>query len=138
MKGLASASSTWALVALCVVTTFACASRSRAPAGGTSASPSEVAPTGSSRVWLAVYDVAANPRDLSDERTVMVDALGDALEGSVVVSPTGCFDGLPTDIDPSDYVLALQQPERTYLKALAEQLDGHPRFMGAVTVSCTD
>jgi hypothetical protein len=87
---------------------------------------------------LAVYDTAADPQDLAGERTQMVAALGDALDGAVVISPAGCFDGLPTTIHAGAYVLALQQQERVYVRALAEQLDGHPRFLGEVTMSCTD
>jgi hypothetical protein len=108
---------------------------------GSTAQPVSVAPTpfiGPAQVWVAVYDTAADPQELASERTQIVAALGDALEGAVVISPAGCFDGLPTTIRTGNYVLALQQAERVYVRALAEQLDGHPRFVGEVTVSCTD
>jgi hypothetical protein len=35
-------------------------------------------------------------------------------------------------------VLAIQQSERVYLRALGQQLDGAPRFVGRITVTCTD
>jgi hypothetical protein len=88
------------------------------------------------QVWLAVYDTAADPQDLAAERTQMVSSLGEALAGAVVISPAGCFEGL-SQVDPGSYVLALQQTERVYVRALAEQLDGHPRF-AEVTATCTD
>ena len=105
--------------------------------------PGSVAPTspptlGPSPAWIAVYDTAADPQELAAERVQILAGLGDALEGAVVISPAGCFEGLPRQLDGSAYVLALQQPERVYVRALAEQLDGHPRFVGRVTVSCTD
>jgi hypothetical protein len=92
----------------------------------------------STDTWIAVYDVAKDPNDLEQERTQIVHTLGDPLEGSVVVSQAGCFDGLPDAYDDGDYVLAIQQGERVYLRALGQQLDGSPRFLGQVTVTCTD
>jgi len=120
-------------LAVWTVSALAC-SRSTAPPLSAAPAPS----LGAAQVWVAVYDTAADPQDLASERTQIVGALGDALEGAVVISPAGCFEGLPPTIRPSAYVLALQQAERVYVRALAEQLDGHPRFLGEVTVSCTD
>jgi hypothetical protein len=118
-----------------IVTAIACAASST-PAG---TPPQTTAITlGPTSVWLAVYDTAADPQDLSAERHQMLSALGDALEGAVVISPAGCFDGLPDRVDGHVYVLALQQAERWYVRTLAEQLDGHPRFVAEVTVTCTD
>jgi hypothetical protein len=124
------------LTAAWVVTAIACAASST-PAG-TSAQTTRAVTLGPTSAWLAVYDMAADPQELSAERQQMLSALGDALEGSVVISPASCFDGLPDGVDGHAYVLALQQAERVYVRALAEQLDGRPRFVAEVTVTCTD
>jgi hypothetical protein len=103
-----------------------------AASAATSAVPAEVG------AWLAVIDTAADPADLAGGRELILATLGDALEGSVVVSPAGCFEGLPATIDQGAYVLAIQEGERAYVRALADQLDGDPMFEGAVTVTCID
>lgn len=109
------------------------------PAEGPGSAAQTTLPSpGPSQAWVAVYDAAADPQELAAERAQILAGLGDALEGAVVISPAGCFEGLPRQLGDSAYVLALQQPERVYVRALAEQLDGHPRFVGQVTVSCTD
>jgi len=116
----------------------ACAATGGGGSGSETPAPVPSSSIGPSPAWIAVYDIAADPQELAAERAQILAALGDALEGAVVISPSGCFEGLPRRIDGSAYVLALQQPERVYVQALAEQLDGHPRFLGAVTVACTD
>jgi len=119
-----------------VASASACAS---GPAPGTDPpAPTPASSPSPSEVWIAIYDVAEDPNDLEDERGQIVEALGDPLEGSVVVSPAGCFDGLPDEFAHGTYVLAIQQVERVYLRALGQQLDGAPRFLGRVTVTCTD
>lgn len=117
---------------------FGCAATSPIPGSPQASARSIAPPPAVAETWIAVYDVAEDPNDLEDERSQIVRALGDPLEGSVVVSPTGCFDGLPDTIPGGSYVLAIQQSERVYLRALGQQLDGSPRFVGRITVTCTD
>jgi hypothetical protein len=88
--------------------------------------------------WLAVYETADDPQALSAGRSEILRSLGDALAGDVVISPAACLDGLPGTVADRAYVLAVQQPQRVYVEALVEQLDGHPVFTGKVTVICTD
>jgi hypothetical protein len=103
-----------------------------------SASPRLQPPPSEQAVWVAVYDTATDPQDLSGGRTDILRSLGVALAGDVVISPAGCFEGLPAAVAESEYVLAVQQPQRAYVEALVAQLDGHPLFTGKVTVICTD
>jgi hypothetical protein len=112
-------------------------------AATTTASPSDAVrsqppPAGSQEMWLAVYDVDDDPQALSGGRSEILRSLGGAMAGDVVISPAGCFDGLPDRLAHQAYVLGLQQPGRAYVEALVEQLDGQPLFTGRVTVSCTD
>jgi hypothetical protein len=117
---------------------FGCAVTSSTPDPPRASEPSIASPPAAAETWIAVYDVAEDPNDLEDERSQIVHALGDPLEGSVVVSPAGCFDGLPVTIAHGSYVLAIEQSERVYLRALGQELDGSPRFVGRITVMCTD
>jgi hypothetical protein len=126
---------TCALAAGWIALAVACAA-STGPAGSPTPTVALSPAGGPTEVWLAVYDTAADPQDLAAERAQILSALGEALAGVVVISPAGCFEGL-SQVDPGSYVLALQQTERVYVRALAEQLDGHPRF-AEVTAICTD
>lgn len=117
---------------------FGCAAASPIPGSPQASVPSIASPSPAAETWIAVYDTAEDPNDLEDERSQIVHALGDPLEGSVVVSPAGCFRGLPDAIAGGSYVLAIQQSERVYLRALDQQLDGSPRFVGRITITCTD
>jgi len=103
-----------------------------------SSGSSEPPPPAEIGAWVAVYDTADDPQALSAGRREILRSLGDALAGDLVISPSGCLDGLPDTVAEEAYVLAVQQPQRAYVEALAEQLDGHPMFTGKVTVICTD
>jgi hypothetical protein len=133
-----------ALVVAAALLLAACGSPNAGSAtdGGTSspasASPRVQPPPSEQALWVAVYDTALDPQDLSGGRSDILHSLGDALAGDVVISPAGCFEGLPAAVAESEYVLAVQQPQRAYVEALVEQLDGHPMFTGKVTVTCTD
>lgn len=105
---------------------------------GSSLAASVPASVADVRAWLAVIDTAADPSNLDDGRAAILSTLGDALEGSIVISPAGCFDGLPAIFDPGGYVLAIQESERAFVRTLARQLDGDPLFVGPVTVTCSD
>jgi len=113
-----------------------CASRSPSTVAGSGPPTPSVAPVG--QVWVAVLGVDEAPSDLSAQRTAVLEALGDALEGSVVVSPVGCLEGLPSALPADGYVLAIQQGSRAEVAVLANQLPDEPRFIGPVHVRCTD
>ena len=88
-------------------------------------------------IWVAVLGSADDPSRLDADRKRVLAALGDVLEGSVVVSPGSCLDGVPEDL-AGGYVLAIQRDSRDDVQALAAQLDGTPLFIGTVTEVCTD
>lgn len=112
-----------------------CASRSASTVAAGPPTPS-VAPV--EQVWVAVLGVAETPSDLSSDRAKVLATLGDALEGSVVVSPVGCLEGLPPALPADGYVLAIEQSSRAEVGVLAAQLSDEPRFLGPVQVNCTD
>jgi hypothetical protein len=126
-----------ASVALLLVLAAACASSPSTPATVPSSvvAPS-VAPT--DEVWVAVLGVARIPSALSGDRTDIVETLGDALEGAVVVSPTSCLEGLPAGSPPDGYVLAIQQSSRAEVLVLSDQVRREPSFVGPVHQLCTD
>jgi hypothetical protein len=124
-------------VALLLVLAAACASSPSTPATVPSSvvAPS-VAPT--DEVWVAVLGVARIPSALSGDRTDILETLGDALEGAVVVSPTTCLEGLPAGLPADGYVLAIQQSSRAEVLVLADQASREPSFVGPVHALCTD
>ena len=126
-----------ALIPLLLAT--ACASSPSTPAKPTTSS-SVVAPSvpSSADTWVAVLGVARTPSALSGDRTDIVETLGDALEGAVVVSPVACLEGLPAGAPPDGYVLAIQQSSRAEVLVLADQVRREPTFVGPVHQLCTD
>ena len=87
--------------------------------------------------WLAVLDSAADPNELDAPREDLVRVLGADQEGSVVVSPGGCYTGVPQRYGPL-YVLAVADASRT---ALIERLGTRAtdaEWIGAVTSTCLD
>ena len=115
----------------------ACATSPSAPA---TAPPSVVAPSvaPTDEVWVAVLGVARTPSALSSDRTDILETLGDALEGAVVVSPTTCLEGLPGSLPADGYVLAIQQGSRAEVLVLTDQVSREPSFVGPVQALCTD
>ena len=89
-------------------------------------------------VWVAVLGVARTPSALSGDRTNILEALGDALEGAVVVSPVACLEGLPAGAPRDGYVLAIQQSSRAEVLVLTDQARREPTFVGPVHPLCTD
>ena len=85
-----------------------------------------------------MLDVARTPSALSGDRTDIVETLGDALEGAVVVSPAACLEGLPAGSPADGYVLAIQQSSRAEVLVLADQVRREPSFVGPVHQLCTD
>jgi len=125
------------VVLISLVLATACASSPGAPVTAVSSvvAPS-MAPT--DEVWVAVLGVARNPSALSGDRTDILETLGDALEGAVVVSPTTCLEGLPVSLPADGYVLAIQQSARAEVLVLTNQVSREPSFVGPVHPLCTD
>ena len=127
-----------ALIVLVLAT--ACASSPSTPATPAATSSTVVAPSipSSADAWVAVLGVARAPNALSGARTDIVETLGDALEGAVVVSPVACLEGLPASLPADGYVLAIQQSSRAEALVLADQVRREPSFVGLVHTLCTD
>jgi hypothetical protein len=88
-------------------------------------------------VWVAVLDTAGDPSRLSDHRKEVLRELGNVLEGSVVISPGDCVQGLPAEMTEG-YILAIQRSSREDLQALESTLSETPSFTGDVTIMCSD
>ena len=102
------------------------------------AEPATSVPVGEpAGAWVAVLDTAADPGLLNAPRKDVLRELGDVLEGSVVVSPGACLEGLPADMTDG-YVLAIQRASREDVRALVSQLSEQPSFTGDVTIVCSD
>jgi hypothetical protein len=131
----------WAsLVALVVVT--ACASGSTPVASSQAPSiPSASATVGPEgepgAAWIAVLDTAADPGRLNAARKDVLRQLGNVLEGSVVISPGACLEGLPNDLGDG-YVLAIQRDTPEDVRSLVSLLSQEPSFTGGVTIVCSD
>jgi hypothetical protein len=88
-------------------------------------------------VWIAVVGTAGDPARLNDPRKEVLRELGDVLEGSVVISPGACVQGLPAEM-ADGYVLAIARESREDLRALVSLLSAPPSFTGDVTIMCSD
>ena len=131
------------LVGVVVLTACASGTRSAVPSNAASASATSASPVGSPAIgeptgtWVAVLDTAADPGRLNDARKDVLRQLGDVLEGSVVISPGACLQGLP-DAFVDGYVLAIQRDSREDVRALVSLLSQEPAFTGDVTIMCSD
>ena len=99
-----------------------------------SATTSSPPVAGSVTEWLAVLRTEADARTLNDD-TAIVKAI---VDGSIVVSPAACFDGLPASIDPSAYLLGVVAPTEQDLGRLLLKLDRPTIFEGQVDTMCLD
>lgn len=118
----------------------ACGSRSPAgpgepPTSQPATSPPAVAEPADA--WVAVLDTASDPATLNAPRKAVLHELGNVLEGSVVVSPVECFEGLPEQTSDG-YVLAIQRDTREEVRSLVSLLSEAPSFTGDVTIVCSD
>lgn len=131
-----------------VIGLTACASAStptvpaRDPSGSGSrsafVSPTSPAGVGEpAETWVAVLDTAADPSRLNGSRKDVLHQLGNVLEGSVVISPAECLQGLPDDLSDG-YVLAIQRDSQEDVRSLASLLSEEPSFTGVVTIVCSD
>lgn len=126
---------TIAVAIIAAMTGCADATVPRSPATTVDPTP----PASAAVAHVAVLATADDPAMLADARRRVLTILGDGLAGSVVVSPAGCFEGLPERVSESDaYLLAIQRHDAADIQALVHELPDEPRFVGAVTVICTD
>jgi hypothetical protein len=125
---------------LAVLGLAACASGNATAGSATPPAPSVTetsVPGAPADVWVAVLDTAGDPSRLNEHRKQVLHELGDVLEGSVVISPGDCVQGLPAEVTEG-YVLALERESRDDLLALVSQLSDKPSFTGDVTIMCSD
>jgi hypothetical protein len=107
---------------------------------GTQPAPRSSVPTSApspASTWLAVLDSAADPNELDVPREDLVHALGQDQAEFILVSPGGCFTGVPQRYGPL-YVLAVMDATRP---ALIERLGVRAtgaEWIGAVTSTCLD
>ncbi len=128
-----------ALVAALCLTGCASGTLSASTSGDPPAASASVtaAPGAPSEAWVAVLDTAADPARLTAPRKDVLHELGDVLEGSVVISPGSCLEGLPADL-ADGYVLAIQRDTRQDVRSLVSLLSSQPSFTGDVTILCSD
>ena len=60
------------------------------------------------------------------------------VDGSIVVSPVNCFEGLSVDDPEATYVIGVVAPTREQLDALIELADQKTIFEGRVRTMCLD
>ena len=95
--------------------------------------PSSTA-VGSVTEWLAVLRTESDARLLNDDTA----AVKEIIDGSIVVSPAACFEGMPASIDASDYLLGVVAPTRQGVDQLLAKLDRPTIFEGEVRTMCLD
>ena len=139
MRGWTKQASRASVALIVLVLATACASPPSTPATPVTSS-TVIAPSvpSSTDTWVSVLGVARTPSALTGDRTDIVETLGDALEGAVVISPTSCLEGLPASVPADGYVLALQQSSRAEVLVLTDQARREPSFVGPVHQLCTD
>ena len=118
------------------VTMVACGDEP-APLSSSSSAPASSAPATSdvpATTWLAGLRVERDPDALDRDTRALTDVLG----GSLVVSPASCLEGLPRDVDRSEYVLGAVAPTRAELDGLVASTGRDALFVTEVEVLCTD
>ncbi len=125
---------TTAVLVTAVVALAACSSgEGRTVTLGSPSSTSDSG-TGSVTQWIAIFRTAVDPGALADD-TSKVKAV---VDGSIVVSPAACFDGLPSSIRPDAYVLGVVAPSEHEVDALVAEVDRPVSFEGQVRTMCLD
>jgi hypothetical protein len=61
-----------------------------------------------------------------------------SVDGAIVVTPTGCFQGLPDGPGPSDFILGVVAPTRAELERLVARSGFTSVFEANVRVLCID
>jgi len=126
----------FAIVALVVVLTT-CSKDATGDGAVTLDTPStgsSVAGEGSVITWLGVLRTDADV-DALDADTAAVMAV---VDGSIVVSPVACFDGLPVSFEPDAYVLGVVAKSKELLDQLLDEVGRPTIFEGQVRTMCLD
>ena len=89
---------------------------------------------GSVTEWLGVLRTEAIVDSLDDD-TAAVKAI---VDGSIVVSPVACFDGLPASFEPDVYLLGVVAPTGEDLERLLSHAGRSTIFKGQVRTMCLD
>lgn len=95
---------------------------------------SSVTGEGSVTTWLGVLRTDADV-DTLDADTAAVMAV---VDGSIVVSPVACFDGLPASFEPDAYVLGVVAGSKELLDRLLDEVGRPAIFEGQVRTMCLD
>jgi hypothetical protein len=121
------------LVAALAASPVACSSGSHTGVAAPSASQgSFAAPEG-----LAVLASSADPNDLEGRRADFVAALGAADGQHVVLSPGGCFTGIPQRY-AALYVLGVWDATEQLVRNRLHDAGAEAEWIGAVTPTCLD
>lgn len=89
---------------------------------------------GSVTEWLGVLRTEADVNALdADTSAVMA-----VVNGSIVVSPVACFDGLPASFEPDAYVLGVVAGSKALLDQLLDEVGRPTIFEGQVRTMCLD
>ena len=83
--------------------------------------------------WIAVIDLASDPRDLDPLTQRLLDPLGTAL----MVAPTECFEGLP-DAAGDGYIIGAVGDSRREVERRVVDAGEEVSFSANVTILCTD
>lgn len=105
---------------------------------GVEVAPAEPNPPGATSStletrWLAAVDVAPRADDLDAATERLIEPLGTAL----VVSPVGCFEGLPTEAGDG-YLIGAVGESQGQVEQLVTDAGEQVMFTASVTILCTD
>ena len=101
---------------------------------GSTSTGSPSAATGTVTEWLGVLRVATDVDDL-DADTHAVKAV---VDGSIVVSPVACFEGLPGTYEGDTYLLGVVATTKESLDELLGKVGRPAIFEGRVRTMCLD
>jgi hypothetical protein len=87
--------------------------------------------------YVAILASAPDPNTIEDQRTDVVDRLGEARELHVVLVQGACYTGIPSRY-ADGYVLALEDRTRSAVQADLTVLGREPGWEGEVQVTCLD
>jgi histone acetyltransferase (RNA polymerase elongator complex component) len=121
------------LVGALAASPVACSSGSHTGA----ASPSSATGSAPAPERFAVLASSADPNDLDGRRADIVAALGAADEQHVVVSPGGCFTGIPQRY-AALYVLGVWDSTEQHVRDRLHDAGAEAEWIGAVTSTCLD
>jgi len=99
-----------------------------------SPSATATAPPLGARVWLAALRIARDPNDLDADAQLVLSRV----DGATVVTPAGCFRGLPDGPGPSDYILGVVASTRSELERQVATSGFASMFEANVRVLCID